>query len=78
MMAKCFGVWNVLVLILLSALVYAKYPKHIPRFAFDRHSSPLNVPLVLNVILVNFAEDVGELRKISLLELQFLQKRCTQ
>jgi hypothetical protein len=37
----------------------AKYPKHIPRFAFDRHASPLNVPLVLNVILVNFGEDAG-------------------
>jgi hypothetical protein len=48
-----------LVLALYLTGTAAKYPKHIPRFAFDRHASPLNVPLVLNVILVNFGEDAG-------------------
>ena len=31
----------------------ARPPKHIPRFAFDKDESPVNVPLMLRVMLVN-------------------------
>ena len=32
-------------------------PKHIPRFAFDRHESPLSLPLTVRVVLVNLGPD---------------------
>lgn len=35
----------------------ARAPKHIPRFAFDTEESPVNVPLMLRVMLVNMGPD---------------------
>jgi len=35
--------------VLISGCAGAGEPKHIPRFAFDRHESPLNLPLTLRV-----------------------------
>lgn len=37
--------------------VEARLPKHIPRFAFDREESPVHVPLIINVLLVNLGPD---------------------
>ncbi|KAJ1472745.1 hypothetical protein T484DRAFT_1839060 [Baffinella frigidus] len=45
-----------IVLTILS-LAGAGEPKHIPRFAFDRHESPLNLPLTLRVVMVNMGPD---------------------
>jgi len=47
----------------------ARAPKHIPRFAFDTEESPVNVPLMLRVMLVNMGPEaepppfrIGKLR----------------
>ena len=41
----------VLVLLCCISGAAARAPKHIPRFAFDKDESPVNVPLMLQVML---------------------------